>query len=125
MKLLRSLHLYLGCLFAPMLLFFAVSGIWQVFRWNDHRSAEGPSILGYLSTIHTGSAFKNPNLPVQTLSSAAMHWFVVLMSVVFIFTIILGIVMACKTGRRKTALLCLLAGLAVPIGLVLFAVASH
>jgi hypothetical protein len=54
-----------------------------------------------------------------------MHWFVVLMSVVFIFTIILGIVMACKTGRRKTALLCLLAGIVLPAGLVLFAVLRH
>lgn len=30
MKKLRSIHLYLGCIFAPLLLFFAVSGIWQV-----------------------------------------------------------------------------------------------
>jgi hypothetical protein len=31
MQKLRSVHLYLGCLFAPMLLFFAISGIWQTY----------------------------------------------------------------------------------------------
>jgi hypothetical protein len=54
-----------------------------------------------------------------------MHWLVVLMAVIFIFTVLLGIVMACKMGHRKTALLCLLAGVVVPVGLVVLAVARH
>ena len=32
---LRSLHLYLGCIFAPMLLLFAITGIWQTF-WESN-----------------------------------------------------------------------------------------
>jgi hypothetical protein len=38
MKKLRLLHLYLGCIFAPMLLYFAVSGIWQTV--GIHSSAD-------------------------------------------------------------------------------------
>jgi hypothetical protein len=46
MQKLRALHLYLGCLFAPMLLFFAASGIWQTLGIH-------PRLLQRLSTIHT------------------------------------------------------------------------
>ena len=35
MKFLRTLHLFLGCLFAPMLIFFAVTGSWQLFNWHE------------------------------------------------------------------------------------------
>jgi uncharacterized iron-regulated membrane protein len=35
MKKLRLAHLYLGSLFGPLLIVFAVSGGWQVFRFND------------------------------------------------------------------------------------------
>ena len=31
MKRLRAIHLYLSCVFAPLLLFFAISGIWQTW----------------------------------------------------------------------------------------------
>ena len=34
MKTLRTLHLYLGCIFAPILIFFAVSGLWQTMGWT-------------------------------------------------------------------------------------------
>src|SRR6478672_8450976 len=46
MQKLRSLHLYLGCLFAPLLLFFALSGIWQTLGWNT-------PLLQKLSSLHT------------------------------------------------------------------------
>jgi hypothetical protein len=51
MKKLRSLHLYLGCIFAPMLLFFGISGFWQTFdpEYDHHSKA-----LALLSTIHKG-----------------------------------------------------------------------
>ncbi|HKA35984.1 MAG TPA: hypothetical protein VKH43_04145 [Thermoanaerobaculia bacterium] len=29
------MHLYLGSLFGPLLIAFAVSGAWQLFRFND------------------------------------------------------------------------------------------
>jgi len=116
MKTLRSLHLYLGCLFAPMLLFFAVSGIWQTFGWQWTKEGRIAGILTYLSTIHTGRGLK---AKIQTLSSPLMEWLIVLMAIALIFTIILGIVMAFKFGHRKTAIFCLLGGFIVPVALVI------
>jgi uncharacterized iron-regulated membrane protein len=42
MRLWREIHLYLGCLFAPILIFFAVTGAWQLYRWNDNTKTATP-----------------------------------------------------------------------------------
>ncbi|MDX6765979.1 MAG: hypothetical protein SFU85_04230 [Candidatus Methylacidiphilales bacterium] len=120
MKTLRALHLYLGCLFAPLLLFFAVSGIWQTYRW-ERPSFGKNNALTLLSTLHTGHALKTgqPN----TLSSVYMQGLVTAMSLCFVATVIIGLVMAFRYGRRRTALLCLSGGILLPlllIGLVWF-----
>src|SRR5881394_3314209 len=62
MQKLRSIHLYLGCLFAPMLLFFAISGILQTCALAP--AYQQSKALAWLSTIHTSHGLK-----VGTLSS--------------------------------------------------------
>jgi hypothetical protein len=55
MRLLCTLYLYLGCLFAPMLIFFAVTGSWQLFNWHESkkdRSYTAPPALAALSFVH-------------------------------------------------------------------------
>jgi len=55
MKFLRTLHLYLGCLFAPMLIFFSVSGSWQLFNWHESKrdhTYTAPRVLTVLSDVH-------------------------------------------------------------------------
>jgi formate hydrogenlyase subunit 3/multisubunit Na+/H+ antiporter MnhD subunit len=105
----RVVHLYLGCVFAPMLLFFAISGIWQTFGFHSEW-------LTRLSTIHTSHALKNGS----GLSSGLLRIFVLMMALSFIATILLGIVIALRTGRnRKAAFWCLAAGVIVPLVLVL------
>ncbi|MGO8837489.1 MAG: hypothetical protein ACLQAH_14295 [Limisphaerales bacterium] len=117
MKTLRQLHLYLGCIFAPMLMFFAVSGLWQMhlLPW-PRKDAKSDSIFAWLSTIHTGHALK-----AGTLSSSAMNWLVVAMALSLIFTIILGIMMAFRFGHQRIAAGCLLGGIVVPTILALVA----
>jgi len=106
---LRAWHLYLGCIFAPMLLFFAITGIWQTL------GIRGTKWMQILSIIHTGGKQKSgfgSNLFVKT--------FVVLMAAAFVVTIILGILMAVNQGRnRRTAYYCLAFGIIVPLLLVL------
>ncbi len=110
MQKLRTLHLYLGCVFAPMLLFFAVSGLWQLFGLG--RSG----ILKNLSTIHTSHQFKDGS----GWTSPWMVWFVVLMAISFIVTVLLGVMMAWKFGRnRRTVCVCLACGVICPVALVL------
>lgn len=112
MQKLRALHLYLGCIFAPMLLFFAVSGIWQTLGIH-------PWLLQRLSTIHTSHALKAGG----SLTSVFMVAFVLVMAASFMLTIVLGVVMAFKHARsRRVVLTCLGAGIALPLALVLLAI---
>jgi hypothetical protein len=111
MQKLRSLHLYLGCIFAPMLLFFAISGIWQTLGLGNS------GLFKALSTIHTAHRLKSGG---NFLSSPVMFGFVLVMAVSFIITTILGVMMAVKFGRsRRAALWCLAVGVIVPFVLVL------
>lgn len=106
---LRSIHLYLGCIFAPLLLFFAISGIWQMFGFHS-------DLLDRLSTVHTSRQLKNG----ADLSSGLMLFFVFIMALSFIATTILGVVMAVKFGRnRKAAFCCLALGVFIPVALIL------
>lgn len=116
MQKLRSIHLYLGCLFAPILLFFAVSGIWQTYA--PAPAYQKSKVLAWLSTIHTAHPLK-----VGTLSSAVLRGFVVVMAVSFIVTTILGIVMAVKFGKsRRAGFWCLAAGVVFPLAVILITV---
>jgi len=120
MNFLRRIHLYLGCFFAPMLVFFSISGIWQVYglQW-----VKGPNILTYLSTIHMGHQlfFKDPT-KAYSLSSPYLEFFVVSMAACLMISILLGVILAFKFGRGTLALGSLAAGILVPLILiVLFA----
>jgi len=112
MKNLRSLHLYLGCIFAPLLLFFAVSGIWQTLGIRS-------PLLQRLSTIHTSHALKAGG----SLTNGFLTIFVILMAASFILSTVLGVVLAIKFGRSRRAVWgCLVFGIAFPLALVLISV---
>jgi len=117
MNFLRRIHLYLGCFFAPMLLFFSVSGIWQVygFQWAD-----GPNILTYLSTIHMGHQlfWKDPT-KAYSFSSPYLEFFVVVMAASLVISIFLGVIMAFRFGRGTLALASLAGGILVPLILII------
>lgn len=110
MKLLRRIHLYLGCLFAPLIIYFCLSGIWQTVEIKS-------SALAYLSTMHHGGQMKSG----ETLSSPLLEWIIVAMALSLIFTVLLGVVMALRFGKKKTALGCILAGIGIPMAVVLHA----
>ena len=106
MQKLRSLHLYLGCLFAPLLLFFA--GIWQTLGLNT-------PLLQKFSSLHTEHPWKDHS----ELGSFAMRIVIVLMAASFILTTLLGIFMAVRLGRsRNAAWICLILGVMIPLFLV-------
>jgi hypothetical protein len=115
MQKLRALHLYLGCIFAPLLLFFAISGIWQTLGIHSH-------FLDSLSTIHMSHGMKAGG----GFASRAMMIFVLLMAFSFIVSVLLGIVMALKLGRsRRAAVYCLAAGVVVPLAIVVVTVMAR
>jgi len=107
----RRLHLYLGTFFAPMVIFFAISGLWQTFRLNDKIP-----VLKFLSAIHTVSHHKGPGWQP---TSFYLEIFIALMSLGLIFSIITGVVMAFKFGRGTVTLGCLAAGILLPLAIIL------
>ena len=106
MKKLRLLHLYLGCIFAPMLMFFAISGIWQTLGLGHS------GLLAVLSTAHLNSHLKSG----VTLSSSVLRAFSILMALGFIVSAVLGIVMAFTQGtKRREAFYCVAFGVLFPL----------
>jgi len=121
MKKLRLLHLYLGSLFGPLLIVFAVSGAWQVFRFNDAKkdgSYKPAKVITLFTDIH-----KDAVLPgVTRRQGAAMRWFVLAAAAGLACTTVLGIVMAYRLSRRPALVTTLLiAGVVLPAALLLLA----
>ena len=106
--------MYLGCIFAPLLIFFAISGIWQTLGLHLRHDSYA---LRLLSTVHMSTHLKTEKHP-NTLSSPALQWTVVAMAVSLVVSVLLGVVMAFKFGHRATALICLALGFLFPFVLV-------
>ena len=113
---LRQIHLYLGCLFAPLLIFFAVTGSWQIFNWHESDRQPGgyvaPEMLSALSNIH-----KNAHIPpTKRNSPAPVRYFMFAAAIGLVATTIIGVVMAYRFSRRPmTATICLVSGTVVPV----------
>lgn len=117
MQKLRKAHLYLGCLFAPMIVFFAVTGVLQMagLHYNDKSESK---ILMLASTVHMEHGFKLKSGGSLDWSSPAMKMFVFAMAAGLILTTILGVIMAFKFGKGRAAFWSLLAGVVIPALLI-------
>jgi hypothetical protein len=116
MKQIRQLHLYLGTLFAPIIIFFAFSGALQTFNFHESTkdgSYKAPAWIVALANIHKDQRLaRGPGGG----SSLLLKWFVVLMAVGLIATTILGIYMAFKFNRDKRVVAGLIvAGILIPV----------
>jgi hypothetical protein len=124
MKTLRQIHLYLGCIFAPLIIYFCLSGVWQVFRYNDVPK-EGEvsglrTVLHELSKPHTNSTLPGNN-PKEAKSSF-FSLVAAAMGIGIIITALLGIVLALQFSKRvPMVFLCLGLGTFVPILFLFFA----
>lgn len=119
MRRLRLVHLYLGCLFAPALVFFAISGSWQIYRLQDSAkdgSYTAPVVLDVLSALHT-----KQHLPEGKASNRTpLHAFALLSAIGLVVTTLLGVIMAFRfSAGLAVPLLCLLGGIALPALLLL------
>ena len=119
MKRLRQLLLYLGCVFAPVLIFFAVTGSWQLFslhRGMKDGSYTPPRAVVILSDVHQFQHIP----PTSSNSATPLRYFMLAAACGLVLTTTLGIIMAFRFSRSKAAvLLCLVAGVAVPVALLL------
>ena len=116
---LRQLHLYLGCVFAPVLIFFAVTGAWQLFslhRGTKNGSYIPPRAVVVLSEVHQSQHLSG----ASSRSGTPLRYFILAATVGLVLTTTLGIIMAFRFARSKTSVLCcLLAGVVMPVALLL------
>ena len=117
MKFIRSLHLYLRCIFAPMLILFAASGAWQAFELHRGRPGyDPPETFIKISSIHEAQRLPWHGDPK---TSQPFRYLMVCMSAGIITTTLLGIVMAFQISRSAMIVLaCLALGIVLPIGML-------
>lgn len=119
MKTLRQLHLYLGTLFAPLLIFFSATGAVQLF-WL-HENAKDGSYTATPALVALGAVHKNSHLPGTPKKEATpLRWFSLAAAVGLLATTVLGLVMAFRfTASVPRIFTCLVAGTVVPVLLLL------
>lgn len=118
MQLLRRLHLYLGCMFAPALIFFAVTGSWQLYRAHDSKkdhSYTAPPVLQTLSAVHMNAHLRGKRVSDYT----PLRVFLVVTAAGLIASTLLGVIMAFRFSESLfTPLLCLSAGIVIPCAIL-------
>lgn len=95
MKTLMRFHRYLSCFVAPAMLFFAVSGAWQAFRFQETRkggSYVAPVVLEQLSYVHKAEKLGGPG-------ATAFRFGQLLLAAAFASTAIAGLMMAARLTR--------------------------
>ena len=119
MKQIRQIHLYLGTLFAPLIIFFAFSGALQTFGF--HESAKGGSYRAPAWIIAIANIHKDQRIAHSGGSSVVLKWFILLMGAGLITTSILGIYMAFKFNRDARVVCTLIGvGIVIPVLALLF-----
>lgn len=114
MKLLRRVHLFLGCFFAPMLLFYVGTGWYQTLTVRRNKAVgEAEDWLGRLRSVHVDQLY--PSEAANAYSPVLFRVLVVVMAIALIVTIVLGIVLAFRSIRQRwLVVLCLALGVVLP-----------
>ncbi len=102
-----------------MLIFFAVTGSWQVF--NFHQSTKdgsyiAPRALAFLSEVHKEAHIP----PTPHRDPTPLRYFLVAAAAGLVCSSVLGVIMAFRFSRQPlVASVCLLLGIALP-GVILW-----
>ncbi|MBI5801822.1 MAG: hypothetical protein HZA92_14005 [Verrucomicrobia bacterium] len=117
MKFVRRAHLFLGCFFTPLLLFYILTGWYQTVNPNRLKHpSEAETFLQKFRVVHSdqiypaGEEFEKPSSP------RLFKAFVVVMAVAATITIALGLVLSFKMLRPVWPVwLCLALGILLPM----------
>jgi hypothetical protein len=132
----RQWHSYIGLFIAPSVLFFALTGAAQIFNLHEaHGGYQPPAIVEKLSSVHKDQVFAfgdhhpSPDTPQGAaqdagdrteLSTLLLKWFFVVVALCLVVSTACGIWMGLTQIRaRRLAWLLLVAGTAIPAGLLL------
>ena len=115
MKRLRRVHLYLGCFFAPLLLFYVITGWYQTVNPDRRKGvSDSQDLVSRLSRVHVEQYY--PTQSASGYSTRLFRVFIVIMANALIATVILGIILAFRTSRNKWPVwLSLALGVTLPV----------
>jgi hypothetical protein len=140
MKSIRRIHAWLGVLFAPTIMFFALTGTLQMYELHDVAPGETPGLIAKAAMVHT---HQTPTVPVRQARPQAapeheqkpaapqgeraarpttlpLKLFFTLMAISLIASSILGLWIAFTSKRdRRLHVGLLVAGFVLPIVLLL------
>ena len=125
----RTVHYYAGVFFAPTIIFFALSGVLQLFKLHEsYRATPGAQgdWIAWMSQVHKESALIPPKAapaaapakqaPPRPERSSPFKWFAALMGVSLIGASLAGLWIAFNYPKRRQAFYAaLVAGLILPI----------
>ena len=141
----RLIHFYLGVFFAPLVLFFAFTGVLQVFKLHETCRETSTCLadwVAWFGQFHNEQGWIPPSNPPKKAAAPAsakaeepkseeskkgapktgsliMKWFIALMGVSLMATTLLGLYIAFNyPRRRKGFLIALAAGIVIPLALM-------
>ncbi|EEF62652.1 hypothetical protein [Pedosphaera parvula] len=117
MRTLRRVHTYLGVFFAPLLLFFVLTGWYQTVNHDRLKSpAEAETLLQKLRTVHVDQIYPSEHEVKRPSSRTSFQVLVVTMAIALVVTVLLGIVLAFRSIRNPWPVCAaLVLGLLVPV----------
>lgn len=128
MKTLRQIHMYVGCAFAPLLIFFIVTGLLQTFDLHERKKNSAYSPPAWVAA--SASVHMHQRLPVEDRRNAPsripMRSLIALTCAGLLTTASLGIVLAWRmTSARRGVLIAFVAGVVIPVGIVVLQQRLH
>jgi hypothetical protein len=120
MKFLRRIHLYLGVLYAPLLLFFLGTGWYQVMNPDRLKStSEAETWVQKFRVIHTDQIYPRDGAAERAASPKVFQWLLYGMSAALILATLVGLVLAFRSVKpRWPVWLALVAGVLIPVGVL-------
>jgi hypothetical protein len=117
MRFLRRAHLYLGCFFAPLLLFFVGTGLYQTLDEERLKQPGDAETLGQkLRVVHTDQIFPQTGARRPAAAPIGFKVLVSVMSAALIATTFMGVILAFKSVRSLAPVwVSLVLGLLVPM----------
>ena len=130
MKLLRRIHLYLGCFITPLLAVYLFSGFYFILKPERQKDeGEAQTLIQKLWWVHTDQQWPRG---VSTLDPLAedqpktittweaditlFKWLVYMTVIIALATMILGLVLAIRSAKdKKAAMGVVIAGILIPI----------
>ena len=117
MKFIRRAHLFLGCFFTPLLLFYILTGWYQTVNLNRLKHpSEAETLLQKFRVVHSDQIYPAEQEFEKPSSPKYFKAFVVVMAIAATLTIALGLVLSFKLLRPVWPVwLCLALGILLPM----------